>query len=243
MNDTAQIKLANETGFAKTVIMPGDPLRAKMIAETFLENAVLVNNVRGAQGYTGYYKGNKVSVMASGMGIPSMGIYSYELFNFFGVENIIRVGTAGGLTEDAKLKDVVAAIGANTDSAFADQFDVKGTVAPVCSYELLSLAMQVAEEMNIKLKVGTFYSTDVFYNADKNINKKWAEMGSIAVEMESAGLYLTASSCKKRALAICTISDLPLIPDCPKCTVEERENTFTDMIKIALEIAAKADFT
>lgn len=242
MNDTAQIKLSNEIGFAKTVIMPGDPLRSKMIAETFLENAVLVNNVRGAQGYTGYYKGHKVSVMASGMGIPSMGIYSYELFNFFGVENIIRVGTAGGLTEDAKLRDVVAGIGANTDSAFANQFDVKGIVAPVCSYELLSLAMQVAEEMNIKLKVGTFYSTDVFYNADKSINKKWAEMGSIAVEMESAGLYLTASSCKKRALAICTISDLPLIPDCPKCTVEERENTFTDMIKIALEIAVKADF-
>lgn len=243
MNDTAQIKLSNETGFAKTVIMPGDPLRSKMIAETFLENAVLVNNVRGAQGYTGYYKGHKVSVMASGMGIPSMGIYSYELFNFFGVENIIRVGTAGGLTEDAKLRDVVAGIGANTDSAFAGQFDVKGIVAPVCSYELLSLAMQAAEEMNIKLKVGTFYSTDVFYNADKNINKKWAEMGSIAVEMESAGLYLTATSCKKRALAICTISDLPLIPDCPKCTVEERENTFTDMIKIALEIAVKTDFT
>lgn len=243
MNDTSQIKLSDEIGFAKTVIMPGDPLRAKMIAETFLENAVLVNNVRGAQGYTGYYKGHKVSVMASGMGIPSMGIYSYELFNFFGVENIIRVGTAGGLTEDAKLKDVVAGLGANTDSAFANQFDINGIVAPVCSYELLSLAMQVSEEMNINLKVGTFYSTDVFYNADKNANRKWAEMGSIAVEMESAGLYLTAASCKKRALAICTISDLPLLPDCPKCTVEERENNFTDMIKIALEVAVKTDIT
>lgn len=241
MNDTAQIKILNETGFAKTVIMPGDPLRSKMIADTFLENAVLVNNVRGAQGYTGYYKGHKVSVMASGMGIPSMGIYSYELFNFFGVENIIRVGTAGGLTEEAKLKDVVAGIGANTDSAFAKQFGVTGSIAPVCSYELLSLATEIAEELHIDLKVGNFYSTDVFYNFDKNANRKWADLGSIAVEMESAGLYLTAAACGKKALAICTISDLPLIDGCPKCSVEARENSFTEMIRIALEVAVKTD--
>ncbi|MBQ2846683.1 MAG: purine-nucleoside phosphorylase [Clostridia bacterium] len=239
MKETAQIKLLNETGFAKTVIMPGDPIRAKMIAETFLENAVLVNNVRVAQGYTGYYKGKKISVMASGMGMPSMGIYSYELFNFFDVENIIRVGTAGGLTEDAKLKDVVVGLGANTDSNYANQFCVNGTVAPVCSYELLLCAVKAAEKLNIKLKVGNFYSTDVFYNFDKTANEKWAALGSVAVEMESASLYLNALKCKKRALAICTISDLPLVDGCPGCTVEERENTFTDMIKIALEIAAE----
>ena len=241
MNDTAQIKLSDKTGFAKTVIMPGDPLRSKMIAETFLENAVLVNNVRGAQGYTGYYKGHKVSVMASGMGIPSMGIYSYELYNFFEVENIIRVGTAGGLTEEARLRDVVIGIGANTDSAFAGQFDVNGSVAAVCSYELLSYASAAARELDIDVKIGNFYSTDVFYNYNKNINKRWAELGSIAVEMESAGLYLTAAACGKKALAICTISDLPLVEGCPKSTVEERENSFTDMIKIALEVAVRTD--
>ena len=241
MNETAQIKLLDKTGFAKTVIMPGDPLRSKMIADTFLENAVLVNNVRGAQGYTGYYKGHKISVMASGMGIPSMGIYSYELFNFFGVENIIRVGTAGGLTEEAKLRDVVIGIGANTDSSFAKQFGVDGAIAPVCSYELLSFATEAASNLNIDVQVGNFYTTDIFYHADKNINKKWADVGSIAVEMETAGLYLTAAYCKKKALAICTVSDLPLIEGCPKSTVEEREKSFTDMVKIALEVAVKAD--
>ncbi len=239
MGNTAQIKLLNEIGFAETVLMPGDPIRSKMIAETFLENAVQVNNVRGVQGYTGYYKGHKVSVMASGMGIPSMGIYSYELFNFFGVENIIRVGTAGGLTQDVKLKDVVFGFGANTDSAFARQFGVNGSIAPVCSYELLSLAVEAAEEMNINVKTGNFYSTDVFYNFDKNVNRKWADTGSIAVEMETAGLYLTAEACRKKALAICTISDLPLVEGCPKSTVEERETAFTDMIKIALEVAVR----
>lgn len=241
MKETAQIKLLNEIGFAKTVIMPGDPLRSKMIADTFLENAVLVNDIRGAQGYTGYYKGHKVSVMASGMGIPSMGIYSYELYNFFGVENIIRVGTAGGLTEEARLRDVVIGLGANTDSSFAKQFGVNGSIAPVCSYELLSFAVEAAEECGTEIKIGNFYTTDVFYNYDKNINKKWAELGSIAVEMETAGLYLTAAACNKKALAICTISDLPLLEGCPKSTVEERENSFTDMIKIALEVAVKTD--
>ena len=239
MNDTAQIKLLNEIGFAKTVIMPRDPLRAKMIAENFLENVVLVNNVRYAQGYTGYYKGHKVSVMASGMGIPSMGIYSYELFNFFGVENIIRVGTAGGLAKDAKLKDVVLGLGASTDSAFAKQFNVNGVIAPVCSYDLLSSAVKIAKEMDIDAKIGNFYTTDVFYNFDEKANRKWADLGAIAVEMETAGLYLTAAACNKKALAICTISDLPLIEECPKSTVEERENSFTDMIKIALEVAVR----
>ncbi len=241
MNQTAQIKLLNEIGFAKTVLMPGDPLRAKMIAEKFLENACLVNNVRGVQGYTGFYKGHKVSVMASGMGIPSMCIYSYELFNFFGVENIIRIGTAGSLNENIKLRDVVAGIAANTDSNIVKQFGINGTVSPECSFDLLSCAKGVAQELGVDLKVGNFYSTDLFYNPDKDANKKWAEVGSIAVEMESAGLYMNALSCNKKALAICTISDLPLLPECLGCTVEEREKDFIDMIKIALEVAAKKD--
>ncbi len=241
MKNTAQIKLLHEIGFAKTVIMPGDPLRSKMIADTFLEDAVLVNNVRGAQGYTGYYKGHKVSVMASGMGIPSMALYSYELFNIFGVESIIRVGTAGGLAKDLQLKDIVAAMGAHTDSNYAKQFDLNGTVAPVCSYALLRCAQEVAQDLDMDLKIGSFYTTDVFYHADPDINRKWAAMGAIAVEMETAGLYLNALRCNKKALAICTISDLPLLPGCPGNTVEERENSFTDMIRIALEIAAKTD--
>lgn len=239
MKNTPQIKLLNETGFAKTVLMPGDPLRSKMIAETFLEDAVLVNNVRGVQGYTGTYKGKKVSVMASGMGIPSMCIYSHELFNVFDVENIIRIGTAGALDESLKLRDIVAGVGASTDSNVVNQFDINGSVSPVCSFELLSSAAAVAKELGIELKTGNLYCTDLFYNPDENANKKWADAGCVAVEMESAGLYLNAMKSKKRALAICTISDLPMKPGCPGCTAEERELTFTDMIKIALEVAIK----
>lgn len=239
MKNTPQIKPENEIGFAQTVLMPGDPLRAKMLAETFFEDAVLVNNIRGVQGYTGFYKGCKVSVMASGMGIPSMGIYSYELFNFFGVENIIRIGTAGGLADDIKLRDIVAGIASNTNSSFGNQFGVNGIVAPVCSYELLDCAVKAAEDLGIELKVGTLYSTDIFYNADPEDYKKWADIGSIAVEMESAGLYLNAAASRKKALALCTVSDLPLLPGCPGCTTEERESTFTDMMKIALEVAVR----
>lgn len=237
MKSTAQIKLLNEIGFAKTVLMPGDPLRAKMIAETFLENVVLVNNVRGIQGYTGYYKGCKVSVMASGIGIPSMCLYSYELFNVFSVENIIRIGTAGSLDEKLELKDVVIGKEACTDSNVVKQFGLNEEYSLSCSDDLLFCAQNVAAKLGIALNIGKFYSTDLFYNPDKMANKKWAAKGAFAVEMESAGLYLTAMSCKKKALAICTVSDLPLLPDCPGCTVEERECSFTEMTKIALETA------
>ncbi|MGN1195737.1 MAG: purine-nucleoside phosphorylase [Acutalibacteraceae bacterium] len=241
MINTPHINLLDEIGFAKTVLMPGDPLRAKKIAEDFFENAILVNNVRGIQGYTGFYKGHKVSVMASGMGIPSIGIYSYELYSFFGVDNIIRIGSAGGLAPEVKLRDIVAGIGANTNSNFAKQFNVKGTIAPTCSYELLSVAVDCAKELGLELKIGNLYSADTFYDADPEANRKWADLGSLAVEMEAAGLYLNAMRTKKRALAICTISDLPLLPDCPGCTAEERQNTFTDMMKIALETAVRMD--
>lgn len=237
MKDTPHINLKSNIGFGKTVLMPGDPLRAKMIAETFLEDAVLVNNVRGIHGYTGYYKGHKVSVMASGMGIPSIGIYSFELFSFFGVENIIRIGSAGGIGDNVRLRDVVAGIGANTNSNFASQYGVTGSIAPTCSFELLCAAVESAKEIGVNLKVGNLYSSDTFYDADSENLKKWAKAGSLAVEMEAAGLYLTAMHLKKRALALCTISDLPFTGE--GCTAEERQNTFTDMMKIALETAIR----
>lgn len=237
MKDTPHINLKSDIGFGKTVLMPGDPLRAKMIAETFLEDAVLVNNVRGIHGYTGYYKGHKVSVMASGMGIPSIGIYSFELFSFFGVENIIRIGSAGGIGDNVRLRDVVAGIGANTNSNFASQYGVTGSIAPTCSFELLCAAVESAKEIGVNLKVGNLYSSDTFYDADSENLKKWAKAGSLAVEMEAAGLYLTAMHLKKRALALCTISDLPFTGE--GCTAEERQNTFTDMMKIALETAIR----
>lgn len=234
---TPHINLKECTSFAKTVLMPGDPLRAKMIAETFLENAVLINNVRGIHGYTGQYKGTDVSVMASGMGMPSIGIYSYELYNFFGVENIIRVGSAGGLNEKVKLRDIVAGIGANTNSAYGSQFETRGNIAPTCSYELLKTADECAKELGIELKVGNLFSSDTFYDDDADSLKKWADAGSLAVEMEAAALYLNAIKAGKNALAICTISDLPFTGE--GCSAEERQNTFTDMIKIALETAVK----
>lgn len=237
--NTPHINLLNDIGFAKTVLMPGDPLRAKMIAETFLENAVLVNNVRGIQGYTGYYKGHKVSVMASGMGMPSIGIYSYELYSFFGVENIIRIGSAGGIGEGIRLRDVVAGIGANTNSDFMKQYGVTGTLAPTCSYEMLRIADECAKEIGVELKVGNLLSSDTFYDADEKSLEKWAKAGSLAVEMEAAALYLNAMHLKKRALAICTISDLPFTGEA--CTAEERQNTFTDMMKIALEATVRLD--
>lgn len=224
---------------AKTVLMPGDPLRSKFIAETFLENPILFNNVRGVQGYTGTYKGHKVSVMASGMGMPSIGIYSYELFNFFGVENIIRVGSAGGISDKLKLRDIVIGLGANTNSSYAKQYPVKGTIAPVCSYKLLTATVEAAHELGVEPVIGNLYSSDNFYNADTDALKNWAEVGSLAVEMEAAALYLNAMMCGKNALAICTISDLPFKGE--ECSAEERQNTFTSMMEIALETAIKMD--
>ncbi len=236
---TPHINLPEGVTFAKTVLMPGDPLRAKMIAETFFENPVLINNIRGIHGYNGTYKGHKVSVMASGMGMPSIGIYSYELYNFFGVENIIRVGSAGGLSSEVKLRDIVAGLGANTNSNFASQYGVTGTIAPTCSYELLGAAVYSAEDLGLSLKVGNLFSSDTFYDADPDCLKKWAEVGSLAVEMEAAALYLTAKKAGKKALAICTISDIPATGE--GCSAEERQNTFTDMMKIALETAVRMD--
>ena len=226
---------AKEGDFAKTVLMPGDPLRAKFIAETFLTDAVLVNNVRGVNGYTGYYNGKRVSVMASGMGIPSMGIYSYELFNFYDIDNIIRIGTAGSIHPDLKIRNVVLAMGACTDSNYGAQYELPGTFAPIASFELLRKAVKVIEEMgNIGYKVGNVVSSDVFYS-DRQTTAAWQKMGALAIEMESAALYMNAARAGKNALTICTISDGLVTGEVT--TAEERQTSFDDMMKIALEIA------
>lgn len=226
---------AKEGDFAKTVLMPGDPLRAKFIAETLLADAVLVNNVRGVNGYTGYYNGKRVSVMASGMGIPSMGIYSYELFNFYDIDNIIRIGTAGSIHPDLKIRNVVLAMGACTDSNYGAQYELPGTFAPIASFELLRKAVKVIEEMgNIGYKVGNVVSSDVFYS-DRQTTAAWQKMGALAIEMESAALYMNAARAGKNALTICTISDSLVTGEVT--TAEERQTSFDDMMKIALEIA------
>lgn len=220
--------------FAKTVLMPGDPLRAKFIAENFLENATLVNNVRGIQGYTGTYKGVPVSVMASGMGMPSIGIYSYELFSFYGVENIIRVGSAGGMQEKIKVRDIVIGMGACTNSNFASQYALNGTFAPIASYKILDTCVDKAKKMGLNYHVGNILSSDTFYSDSSN-TISWQKMGVMAVEMEAAALYMTASRLGKNALAICTISDHLITGEATSS--EERQKTFTDMMKLALEVA------
>mgnify|MGYP005782835579 FL=1 len=221
--------------FAKTVLMPGDPLRAKFIAETFLEEARLVNNVRGIHGYTGAYQGTPVSVMASGMGIPSIGIYAHELYNQYGVENIMRIGSAGAISPKLKLRDVVAGQGACTNSHFARQYGLPGTFAPIADFTLLETAVAVARKLGVEMPVGNLLSSDTFYDASGS-TLKWGEMGVLAVEMEAAGLYLTAAHLGKRALALCSISDSIVTGE--ELTAQERQTSFTTMMRIALETAA-----
>lgn len=220
--------------FARTVLMPGDPLRAKFIAETFLEDPVLVNNVRGVQGYTGTYKGKRVSVMASGMGMPSIGIYSYELYNFYGVENIIRVGTAGMLDQRLKVRDIIVGMSAYTNSNFGKQYGFDGNVAPCCSWELLSKAMAAGEKLGQVPIPGALYSSDIFYD-ESGAGAKLQKLGVLGVEMEAAALYMNAARAGKHALAICTISDNPFTGE--ELSAEERQTNFTKMMEIALEIA------
>ena len=234
---------ATPKDFAKTVLMPGDPLRAKFIAENFLDGAKLVNNVRGIMGYTGSYKGKAVSVMASGMGMPSMGIYSYELFNFFGVENIIRIGSAGAMNKDINVRDIVLGMGACTDSNYQNNYNLPGIFSPICSYDILKSAIEVAEKFGYKYHVGNLLSSDVFYKDEENMAEseksanKWSKMGVMAVEMEAAALYMNAARTGKNALAICTISDHLLTGEAT--SAEERQNSFTEMMKLALETAIK----
>lgn len=230
---------ATPDDFARTVLMPGDPLRAKFIAENYLQDAVLVNNVRGIHGYTGTYNGTKVSVMASGMGMPSIGIYSYELYNFFGVENIIRVGTAGSINLNVKVRDIVIAMGACTNSNYASQYKLPGTFAPIAGYELMKTAIENAENHGANYHVGNCLSSDTFYCDDPTASEKWAKMGVMCIEMEAAALYMNAARCGKNALAIFTISDHILTGEATNA--EERQTSFTQMMEIALDTAVKME--
>lgn len=225
---------AKKGDFAKTVLMPGDPLRAKYIAENFLEDARLINEVRGMYAYTGNYKGKPVSVMASGMGMPSMGIYSYELFSFYDVQNIIRIGTAGAISENVRLRDVVLALASCTPSSYADQYGLPCRPAAAASFDLLKKADEAAEKANIDVHVGTVLCSDTFYT-DTGSLADWRKMNVLAIEMESAALYYNAARTGKNALCICTISDCPLTGE--ECSAQERQSTFDDMIRIALETA------
>jgi len=218
--------------YAKTVLMPGDPLRAKFIAENYLENPKCVNKVRGMLGYTGTYNGKPVSVQGSGMGIPSAAIYSYELYNFYGVENIIRVGSAGALDLNLKMGDIVLGMGACTDSDYAKQYKLPGTFAPIASYGLLRKAQDAADYYNRKVIVGNLLSTDIFYQDESSALKYWVKMGILAVEMEAAGLYMNAARAGKQALCMCTISDVIFTDQ--SMPANQREKSLTDMMEIAL---------
>ena len=233
---TPHIKATSED-FAKTVLMPGDPLRSKFIAENFLENPRLINNVRGIQGYTGLYRGVPVTVMASGMGMPSIGIYSYELYNFFGVENIIRVGSAGGLADDVQLRDVIIGMGACTNSAYQDQYKLNGNFAPIADFGLVRAAADECEKMGVNYRVGNVFSSDIFYN-DTYSDLDWTKLGVLGVEMEAAALYCNAARAGKKALCICSVSDC-LYDMSLNMDADSRRTAFTKMMEIALEIAEK----
>ena len=233
---TPHIKATPEQ-IAKTVLMPGDPLRAQYIATNFLENAVLFNNVRGVQGYTGSWKGTPVSVMASGMGMPSIGIYSYELYHAFGVESILRVGSAGAMSEKLQLRDLVIGMGACTNSSYGEQFGLRGSFAPICSYELLADAVALATEKKLPYHVGNLLSSDTFYDDDAEATLRYAKMGVLAVEMEAAALYMNAARAGKQALAICTVSDSLITGEA--LDAEARQSSFTDMMELALDLAVR----
>lgn len=223
---------------AKTVLMPGDPLRAKFIAENYLENPVCYNQVRGMLGFTGTYKGISVSIQGSGMGMPSIGIYSWELFNEYGVENIIRVGTAGAIADNVDLRDIIIGISASTNSNYAAQYRLPGTYAPTASWELVSAAAAAAREKGCAFHVGNILSSDTFYD-DADSLAQWRKMGVLGIEMEAAALYMNAARTGKNALCILTVSDCPLRG--LSTTAEERQTTFKDMMEIALEAAVKSE--
>lgn len=225
---------AKKGDIAETILLPGDPLRAKFIAETYLENPVKFNEIRNMLGYTGTYKGKKVSVMGTGMGIPSMGIYSYELIHFYDVKNLIRIGSCGAFKEDLDLYDIIFAMGACTNSNYAHQFDLPGTFSAIASWDLLHKAKQVADEKNIDVKIGNVLSGDVFYTPDTDSYKKWANMNVLAAEMETYALYCNAANAGVNALTILTVSDSIVLEK--ETTAEERQKSFTKMMEIALEL-------
>lgn len=227
---------AKKDDVARVVLMPGDPLRSEFVAKNFLDGAMLFNNVRGVRGYTGRWNGERVSVMASGMGMPSIGIYSYELYNFYDVDCIIRIGSAGSLQDNVKVRDIVFGMGACTNSAYASQYDLGGTFAPICDYGVLECAVSSARDMGLTYHVGNLLSSDTFYD-EQGGGLRWQKMGVLAVEMEAAALYMNAARAGKRALAICTVSDSLVTGE--STPSEEREQGFTDMMRLALDVAAK----
>ncbi len=220
---------------AKTVLMPGDPLRAKFIAETYLKEVTCFNTVRNMLGYTGTYNGKRVSVMGGGMGMPSMGIYSYELFNFYDVENIIRIGSGGGIADNVHVRDVVIGMGACTNSNYAAQYRLPGTFSPTANYDLLSCAVTAAEKLKVNAVIGNVLSSDTFYDDNENALASWKKMGVLAVEMEAAALYMNAARAGKNALCLLTISDCPFTGE--SLSAEERQTSFTQMMEIALSLA------
>lgn len=220
---------------AETVLLPGDPLRAKFIADTYLEDVVQFNSVRNMLGFTGTYQGAPVSVMGSGMGMPSIGIYSYELINFFDARNVIRVGSIGAMQKDIDLYEIIVAASASTDSNFLEQYNLPGTYAPTASWTLLKAFMDEADRKGKKVHVGNILSSDVFYNADSTVNERWARMGVLGVEMESAALYSIAAYAGANALGVFTVSDNLFTG--ARTTAEERESAFTDMMELALPLA------
>jgi len=226
---------AGKGDFGKVVLMPGDPLRARFVAEEFLTGAKLVNDVRGIQGYTGEYGGKRVSVMASGMGMPSMGIYSYELFHAYGAECILRIGSAGSMSDRVHVRDIVLGMGACTDSNYAHQYGLPGTFAPIADFGLLRAAAETGERLGVPCRVGNLLSSDLFYDDDPDFARKWAKMGVLAVEMEAAALYMNAARLGKKALAICTVSDHLFLGEA--LSSRERERGFRQMIELALETA------
>ncbi|MBQ7338105.1 MAG: purine-nucleoside phosphorylase [Clostridia bacterium] len=234
---------AKKGDFGNTVLMPGDPLRARYIAETYLEDAVLVNNIRGVQGYTGEYKGARVSVMASGMGMPSIALYSYELYKYYGVETILRVGTAGAIREDVHTRSIVLGMGCCTDSSYEDMFELRGRMAPIADFDTLRIAAALAKERGLCCHVGNLLSTDRYYTDGeeraRQINKRWAEMGVLAVEMEGAALYMNAARFARRALTVCTVSNHILTGE--ELPVMERQEGLNEMITLALDTAVELE--
>ncbi|CUH92136.1 purine-nucleoside phosphorylase [Herbinix luporum] len=235
MNIPTPHNKAKAGDIAKTVLMPGDPLRAKFIAENYLEDVVCFNTVRNMLGFTGKYKGKTVSVMGSGMGMASIGIYSYELYNFYDVDNIIRIGSAGGIADNIMLRDIVIGMGASTNSNYAAQYKLPGTFAPIADFGLLRKAVETGEKLGIKTVVGNILSSDTFYDDNKEANLLWKKMNVLCVEMEAAALYMNAARAGKKALCILTISDHVFTGEA--LSAEDRQNTFRDMMEIALEIA------
>lgn len=234
MIPTPHIEVKDKGIISETVLLPGDPLRARYIADKYLENAVQINSIRNMSGYAGTFNGKRVTVMGTGMGMPSMGIYSYELIHFYGVKNLIRIGSAGSLQADVKVRDIVIAMSASTNSNYSSQFQLPGTYAPTASWMLLQKAVAAAEKKGVDVKIGNIVSTDVFYNDSGDAWKKWAMMGTLAIEMEAAALYMNAARAGVNALCILTVSDSLVTNEAT--TSEERQNSFTQMMEIALEL-------